>query len=139
MSETNGSPSGHHFVQLGKSRYDFHLDHWKVHIAEELLGCGILDWTGGGVTYSLALGYAMLEGQHGITNRKDVAQLYDLGDSDEIDIALMSAVVDFFQPYPHTHERLAPLRAAIALRKERREKAGKAEQKPTRKTAKAAD
>lgn len=132
MSETNGAPStpsGHHFLEIGGKLYDFHLTSWKVHQAEQLLGCGVLEWRGGGVTYNLTLGYAMLEGQHGVDSMRSVSELFDAGPMDDIDMAITGAVLDFFQQFPSLSRQLEPIRALLAQRKN----PGKAAQNPKRK------
>ena len=74
----------------------------------------------------------MLEGQHGIDSSRAVSDLFDAGNHDQIDIAITSAVLDFFQQYPSLAPQLEPIRGLLEARK----LPGKA--KPKRKPKRAA-
>ena len=109
MEKKGSSPNGHHFVEHDGKKYDCHLSHWKVQSAEMLLGTNILKWTGGSITYMLIMLYVMLEGQHGIETRKDVADLLDEGPAGEFDVAMTWAIIDFFRAYPDLAKTLQPI------------------------------
>jgi len=127
MSTNNTSPTGEHSVEYDGKTYKLKLSHWKVSEAETLLGTGVLRWTGGQITYNLALGYVMLDGQHGIKSRRDVAALFDEGPADLFDTAIAWAIVDFFHQYPDLAKGLEPVLESLKA---------KAEQKtPKKKTA----
>ena len=112
MSEANGTDPGGKILQIDGKDYVFKLTHWKVHTAEQLLGCGLLYWTGGDVSYAIYLSFAILQGQHGIKNREDVAALMD-GNGSAIGDAVTWAVLDFYRQYPELAPILKPLQQKL--------------------------
>ena len=108
MSEKLSSPTGQHVVTVDKKDYVFKLTHMRVAVAEQLLGTGLLQYQGGGINYNLILGLAMLDGQHGIKTREDVADLLDQdGIAKKFDEAILNSVLDFFRAnYPDLAETL---------------------------------